>query len=104
MIPAAVSAPPLTALCDGLKSRRRAERAQIGAAARGRSAVQTEAAARARTCHPAERDELGGSALSQRRSPTSCAEALPGESAGGFKSDQPTCVFNISISGQIAIS
>lgn len=65
MIPAAVSAPPLAALCDGLKSRRRAERAQIGAAARGRSAVQTEAAARARTCHPAERDELGGSALSQ---------------------------------------
>lgn len=82
MIPAAVSAPLLAALCDGLKSRRRAERAQIGAAARGRSSVPTEAgrAAHACTCHPAERDELGGSALSQHRSPASCAEALPGES------------------------
>lgn len=44
--------------------------------------MQTEAgrAAHACRCRPAERDELGGSALSQHWSLTSCAEALPGES------------------------
>lgn len=92
MIPAAVSAPLLAALRDRLKSRRRAERAQIGAAARGGARCRPKLVGRptlARATLRREMSWVGQLCLSTGPLLPVLKLCPESHSAGGCKCDQP---------------